>query len=108
MHSCRSVHVVDAGACVHMAVHEPADHLLLTVNPLVSSGKTKARIKHTITLLNPANGMSSLSLSLPLTYKLVFSRCTAATASIAAAAALAAALAAAAAAAVTMLLGAVL
>ena len=40
-----------------MAVHEPADKLLLTVEPLFSSSRVGTRIKHTITLLDPVLGM---------------------------------------------------
>ena len=45
------------GARVHMALHEPADQLLLTVHPLLTSYGVSSRIKHTITLLEPAQGL---------------------------------------------------
>ncbi len=44
-----------------MAVHEPADHLLLTIDPLFSASTVTSRIKHTITLLDPAKGLLILS-----------------------------------------------
>ena len=61
---CKNGQCLIAGACVHMAVHEPADHLLLTVEPLMSATQARARVKHTITLLDPANGTLFTILSL--------------------------------------------
>ena len=45
-----------SGARVQMTVHDPADHLLLTIDPLISTSRVSSRIKHTITLLDPAQG----------------------------------------------------
>ena len=48
--------MLPAGARVQMAVHEPADQLLLTIDPLFSATRVSSRIKHTITVLEPATG----------------------------------------------------
>lgn len=48
--------MVCPGARVQMAVHEPADQLLLTIHPLLTSSRVRSCIKHTITLLDPAQG----------------------------------------------------
>ena len=44
------------GARVQMRVYEPADKLLLTIDPLLNLSKVRSHIKHTITLLDPVAG----------------------------------------------------
>ncbi|KAL3142365.1 hypothetical protein ABBQ38_002702 [Trebouxia sp. C0009 RCD-2024] len=51
-----------AGARVQMAIYEPADKLLLTVEPLFSTSTVSSRIKHTITLLDPARDEDSTTI----------------------------------------------